>query len=105
AYHEKIVLDNVSLRIPKGKSVALVGPSGAGKSTLMDLIPRFIQPQSGSIRIDGRNIQAFTADSLRALMGIVNQDSILFNDTVFNNIAFGKQDATMEEVEAAARIA
>jgi len=105
AYHEKVVLDDISLSIPKGKSVALVGPSGAGKSTLMDLIPRFIQPQSGTIRIDGKNIQAFTSDSLRALMGIVNQDSILFNDTVFNNIAFGKHDATMEEVEAAARIA
>jgi len=99
------VLNSVSLTIPKGKSVALVGPSGAGKTTLMDLIPRFIQPQSGSILIDGHNIQDVTSDSLRALMGIVNQESILFNDTIFNNIAFGKPGATLQEVEAAARIA
>jgi subfamily B ATP-binding cassette protein MsbA len=71
----------------------------------MDLIPRFIEPQSGEILIDGKNIQSVTANSLRALMGIVNQESILFNDTIFNNIAFGKADATMEQVEAAARIA
>jgi len=105
AYNERPVLNSVSLTIPKGKSVALVGPSGAGKTTLMDLIPRFIQPQSGSILIDGHNIQAVTSDSLRSLMGIVNQESILFNDTIFNNIAFGKPGATMQEVEAAARIA
>lgn len=105
AYNERTVLNSVSLTIPKGKSVALVGPSGAGKTTLMDLIPRFIQPQSGSILIDGHNIQAVTSDSLRALMGIVNQESILFNDTIFNNIAFGKPGATLQEVEAAARIA
>jgi len=105
AYNERPVLNSVSLTIPKGKSVALVGPSGAGKTTLMDLIPRFIQPQSGSILIDGHNIQAVTSDSLRSLMGIVNQESILFNDTIFNNIAFGKPGATLQEVEAAARIA
>lgn len=105
AYHERTVLDKVTLRIPKGKSVALVGPSGGGKSTLMDLIPRFMQPQKGSILIDGQNIQSIRLDSLRDLMGIVNQESILFNDTVFNNIAFGKPGATQEEVEAAARIA
>ncbi|HEU4553855.1 MAG TPA: ABC transporter ATP-binding protein [Chitinophaga sp.] len=105
AYNERMVLNHVSLTIPKGKSIALVGPSGAGKSTLMDLIPRFIEPQSGAILIDGQNIGSVTTDSLRALMGIVNQESILFNDTIFNNIAFGKPGATMEEVEAAARIA
>ncbi|WP_217603316.1 ABC transporter ATP-binding protein [Chitinophaga sp. GbtcB8] len=105
AYNERPVLNSVSLTIPKGKSVALVGPSGAGKTTLMDLIPRFIQPQSGSILIDGHNIQAVTSDSLRSLMGIVNQESILFNDTIYNNIAFGKPGATLQEVEAAARIA
>jgi subfamily B ATP-binding cassette protein MsbA len=71
----------------------------------MDLIPRFMQPQKGSILIDGQNIQSIRLDSLRDLMGIVNQESILFNDTVFNNIAFGKPGATLEEVEAAARIA
>lgn len=105
AYTETDVLQHINLTIPKGKSVALVGPSGGGKSTLMDLIPRFIQPHSGNILLDGVNIQALTTESLRGLMGIVNQESILFNDTVFNNIAFGKPDATQAEVEAAARIA
>jgi subfamily B ATP-binding cassette protein MsbA len=105
AYNERVVLDKVSLVIPKGKSVALVGPSGAGKSTLMDLIPRFIQPQSGQILMDGENIQSYKMDSLRDMMGIVNQESVLFNDTVFNNIAFGKPNATLEEVQEAARIA
>ncbi|WP_298734454.1 ABC transporter ATP-binding protein [uncultured Chitinophaga sp.] len=105
AYNERVVLDGISLVIPKGKSVALVGPSGGGKSTLMDLIPRFIQPQSGQILIDGESIQSFKMDSVRELMGIVNQESILFNDTVFNNIAFGKPGATLEEVQEAARIA
>ncbi len=105
AYEDRIVLDDVSLKVPKGKTVALVGPSGGGKSTLMDLIPRFIEPKSGQILFDGKNIQKVKADSLRSLMGIVNQESILFNDTIFNNIAFGKTDATIEQVEAAARIA
>jgi subfamily B ATP-binding cassette protein MsbA len=104
-YQEKTVLKDIDLKVSKGKTVALVGPSGGGKSTMMDLIPRFIEPQSGEILIDGKNIQSVTANSLRALMGIVNQESILFNDTIFNNIAFGKADATMEQVEAAARIA
>lgn len=104
SYQEKQVLHNVNITIPKGKSVALVGPSGGGKSTLMDLIPRFIQPQSGVITIDGKDIRSVTTESLRTLMGIVNQESILFNDTIFNNIAFGTQ-ATPEEVEAAAKIA
>ncbi|MDB5146171.1 MAG: ATP-binding cassette protein [Mucilaginibacter sp.] len=102
---EKYVLNDLNLEIPKGKTVALVGPSGGGKSTLMDLLPRFIEPQTGTISIDGKNIQAVTMESLRSLMGIVNQESILFNDTIFNNIAFGKPDVTREEVEAAARIA
>ncbi|MBO9153782.1 ABC transporter ATP-binding protein [Chitinophaga sp. GCM10012297] len=104
-YGERTILDHVDFSIPKGKSVALVGPSGGGKSTLMDLIPRFIEPWSGEIRIDGRNINEYTMESVRDLMGIVNQDTILFNDTIFNNIAFGNQAATQEEVEAAARIA
>ncbi|MEZ2337130.1 ABC transporter ATP-binding protein [Mucilaginibacter sp. RCC_168] len=102
---DKYVLNNLNLEIPKGKTVALVGPSGGGKSTLMDLLPRFIEPQMGTIYIDGINIQAVTMESLRAQMGIVNQESILFNDTIFNNIAFGKTGVTQEEVEAAARIA
>lgn len=105
AYQDKMVLQNICFTVPKGKTVALVGPSGGGKSTLMDLIPRFIEPQSGEILVDDQNIQKVTMNSLRSLMGIVNQESILFNDTIFNNIAFGKTDATMEQVEAAARIA
>ncbi len=105
AYNEKEVLKEVSLIIPKGKNIALVGPSGGGKSTLMDLLPRFIEPTGGRILIDGKDIQHVKTDSLRALMGIVNQESILFNDTIFNNIAFAKPNATQAEVEAAARIA
>lgn len=101
----KSVLKGLNLVIPKGKTVALVGPSGGGKSTLMDMLPRFIEPQEGTIYIDGKNIQSVTMESLRAMMGIVNQESILFNDTIFNNIAFGKTDATQAQVEAAARIA
>jgi subfamily B ATP-binding cassette protein MsbA len=105
AYNERLVLNNMNITIPKGKKVALVGPSGGGKSTTMDLIPRFIEPQSGRILIDGQDIQTLTTDSVRALMGVVNQESILFNDSIYNNIAFGKPNTTMAEVEAAARIA
>ena len=99
------VLHGIDLEIPKGKTVAIVGASGAGKSTLVDLIPRFYDPAEGSITIDGVDIREVRVHDLRALMGNVNQDPILFNDSLFNNIAFGKQDATQEEVEAAARIA
>ena len=99
------VLHGIDLEIPKGKTIAIVGASGAGKSTLVDLIPRFYDVAEGSITIDGTDIRDVRLRDLRALMGNVNQDPILFNDTVFNNIAFGKQDATREEVEAAARIA
>jgi subfamily B ATP-binding cassette protein MsbA len=105
AYEEKPILSNITLTVPKGKTVALVGPSGGGKSTLMDMIPRFIEPQSGEIFIDDKNIGLVTMQSLRALTGFVNQESILFNDSIYNNIAFGKTDATPEQVEAAARIA
>ena len=105
AYGEKEVLSAVNLTVPKGKTVALVGPSGGGKSTLMDLIPHFIEPQSGEISIDGHNINDIKAHSLRSLLGVVNQESILFNDSIYNNIAFGKANVTMEQVEAAARIA
>ncbi len=105
AYGERTVLDNINITIPKGKSIALVGPSGGGKSTLIDLIPRFIVPKSGQILFDGVDIETAVTDSLRAQLGIVNQESILFNDTIFGNIAFGKTDATMEEVMAAAKIA
>ncbi len=99
------VLHGIDLEIPKGKTVAIVGASGAGKSTLVDLIPRFYDPAEGSITIDGVDIREVRVHDLRALMGNVNQDPILFNDSLFNNIAFGEQDATQEEVEAAARIA
>ncbi|MBE9583921.1 ABC transporter ATP-binding protein [Mucilaginibacter sp. JRF] len=105
AYNERVVLKNINLTVPKGKTVALVGPSGGGKSTMMDLLPRFIEPKDGDILIDDKNIKEVTATSLRSLMGIVNQESILFNDTIFNNIAFGKTGVTQQEVEAAARIA
>ncbi|NHA05906.1 ABC transporter ATP-binding protein [Mucilaginibacter sp. HC2] len=105
AYNEKLVLKDVNLFFPKGKTIALVGPSGGGKSTLMDLLPRFMEPQSGRILVDGQDIQNLQTLSLRSLMGFVNQDSILFNDTIFNNIAFGKTNVTQEQVEAAARIA
>jgi subfamily B ATP-binding cassette protein MsbA len=105
AYQERDVLSGINLVVPKGKAVALVGPSGGGKSTLMDLIPRFIEQQSGEILFDGKNIQGVKTDSLRAQMGIVNQESILFNDSIFNNIAFGKTDVSREDVEAAAKIA
>ncbi len=105
AYGDRTILQNINFEIPKGKTVALVGPSGGGKSTLMDLLPRFIEPQKGNILIDGVNIQDVKVDSLRNQMGFVNQESILFNDTIFNNIAFAKPEATMEEVVAAAKIA
>ncbi|WP_299286395.1 ABC transporter ATP-binding protein [uncultured Mucilaginibacter sp.] len=105
AYNEKEVLKEVSLTIQKGKNIALVGPSGGGKSTLMDLLPRFIEPTKGRILMDGKDIQHIQTDSLRALMGVVNQESVLFNDTIFNNIAFAKPDATQAQVEAAAKIA
>lgn len=99
------VVENASFDIPKGKTIAIVGASGAGKSTIVDLIPRFYDVTGGSICIDGTDIRNLKIRDLRSLMGNVNQDPILFNDTIFNNIAFGKEDATEEEVIAAARIA
>ena len=99
------VVENASFDIPKGKTIAIVGASGAGKSTIVDLIPRFYDVTGGSICIDGTDIRDLKIRDLRSLMGNVNQDPILFNDTIFNNIAFGKEDATEEEVIAAARIA
>ena len=99
------ILDDVNLNIPKGKSIAIVGESGAGKSTLVDLIPRFYDVTSGAIMIDGKDIRDLSLRDLRSLIGYVNQEPILFNDTIFNNIAFGVKDATMEQVVAAAKIA
>ena len=105
SYGNRSILKDISLSIPAGKMVALVGPSGGGKSTLMDLIPRFIDPQQGQILFDGVDIKTLKMDSIRAQMGVVNQDSVLFNDTIFNNIAFGRPNATEAEVIAAAKIA
>jgi ATP-binding cassette, subfamily B, bacterial MsbA len=104
-YGDHSVLQGINLTIEKGKTVALVGPSGGGKSTLADLIPRFYDPTAGSILIDGHDIRDYTTESVRDKIGVVTQESILFNDTIFNNIAFNKTDATEEEVIAAARIA
>ncbi|MEG1401671.1 ABC transporter ATP-binding protein [Bacteroides sp.] len=99
------VLRNVSLTVPKGKTVALVGQSGSGKSTLVDLLPRYHDVQEGDISIDGVSIKDVRIADLRGLIGNVNQDAILFNDTFFNNIAFGVENATMEQVIEAAKIA
>jgi subfamily B ATP-binding cassette protein MsbA len=105
SYGTNEVLKNINLSIEKGKTVALVGPSGGGKSTLMDLIPRFHDPKSGTIKINGYDYKDLSVESIRAQMGTVNQESILFNDSIFNNIAFARPDATEEEVIAAAKIA
>jgi ATP-binding cassette subfamily B protein/subfamily B ATP-binding cassette protein MsbA len=99
------VLKHVNLMVPKGQTIALVGQSGSGKSTLVDLLPRYHDVQLGEITIDGVNIKNFCIHDLRALIGNVNQEAILFNDTFFNNIAFGVENATMEQVVEAAKIA
>ena len=104
-YQNEWVLKNVNLTIPKGKTVALVGQSGSGKSTLVDLLPRFYDVNEGSITIDGTDIRESTLYDLRGLMGNVNQEAILFNDSFFNNISFGVKNATLEQVKEAARIA
>ncbi len=104
-YREKWIIKNVSLTIPKGKTIALVGQSGSGKSTMVDLLPRFYDIQKGEISIDGVNIKDALLFDLRNLMGNVNQEAILFNDSFFNNIAFGVKNATPEQVVEAAKIA
>lgn len=104
-YNEVNVLKNIDLTIPKGKMIALVGESGGGKSTLVDLLPRFYDVSEGHILIDGIDVRDFKICDVRGLMGIVSQESILFNDTVFNNIAFGLEHATREAVIEAAKIA
>ncbi len=105
SYAEENVLKNFSLEIPKGKTVALVGQSGSGKSTIANLLTRFYDVQEGTVKIDGIDIKDITLESLRDLMGLVTQDSILFNDTVKNNIRLGKEDATDEEIIAALKVA
>jgi subfamily B ATP-binding cassette protein MsbA len=105
AYEDKKVLKNINLSIKKGETIALVGQSGGGKSTLADLIPRFYDPVEGGIHIDGKDLRDVNLKSLRALMGIVTQESILFNDTIFNNIAFGIPNVSQEDVVQAAKIA
>ncbi len=105
SYDSKPVLDNVDIVIPKGKMVAIVGHSGAGKSTLADLLARFRDVGGGSITIDGTDIRRIRLEDLRGLMGIVPQDPVLFNDTVFNNIAFAVEGARAEDVRSAAEVA
>ena len=105
AYGQEPVLKNINLEIKKGKMVAIVGPSGGGKSTMADLLPRFYDIEDGEILLDGKNIKDYKLESLISVMGIVTQEAILFNDTVFNNIAFGMENVTQEDVERAARIA
>ena len=102
---EKDVLRDINLTIGKGKTIALVGQSGSGKSTLVDLIPRYYDVTQGEVLIDGVNVKDMTVKSLRSLIGNVNQEAILFNDTFFNNITFGVENATMEQVIEAAKIA
>ena len=105
SYGNEPVLKNISFTLGKGKTIALVGPSGGGKSTLADLLPRFYDPDSGAVLVDDTDIREIKSLDLRKLIGIVTQESILFNDTVFNNIAFGADQAREEDVIAAARIA
>ncbi len=105
SYGEREVIHDVDLHIPAGSTVALVGQSGSGKTTMADLLPRFYDVAKGSVTIDGTDIRDLRVADLRSLMGNVNQEAILFNDTFYNNITFGVQSATMEEVERAARIA
>lgn len=105
AYAKDDVLKDINIKIEKGKTIALVGPSGGGKSTLADLVPRFYDPTSGEVCLDSVSLKDYDIESLRGLMGIVTQESILFNDTIFNNIAFGMEQAKEEDVIRAAKIA
>lgn len=105
AYEKEHVLTDINLKIQKGKTVALVGPSGGGKSTLADLIPRFYDPSNGVVKLDGVPLPDYELESLRSVMGVVTQESILFNDTIFNNIAFGMENVREEDVIQAAKIA
>jgi len=104
-YNDRWVLRDVSLVIPKGKTIAIVGQSGSGKSTLVDLIPRYYDVQQGEVLIDGINVRELGIHDLRQLIGNVNQEAILFNDSFRANISFGVDGATQEQIEEAARIA
>jgi ATP-binding cassette subfamily B protein len=102
---DRPILKNVSFRVPAGKKVAIVGPSGAGKSTISRLLFRFYDVDGGAVRIDGQDVRDVTQDSLRAAIGIVPQDTVLFNDTIHYNIAYGRPGAAEAEIDAAARLA
>jgi subfamily B ATP-binding cassette protein MsbA len=105
SYEETVILKNISFKIEKGKTIALVGSSGAGKSTLADLVPRFHDASSGEILVDGINIKDYSLHSLRSLISIVTQEPILFNDTIANNIALGTENTDMDTIIEAAKIA
>jgi subfamily B ATP-binding cassette protein MsbA len=105
AYNQEPVLRNINLKIAKGKTIALVGPSGGGKSTFADLIPRFYDPTQGEVLLDGVSLRDYEIESLRKQMGVVTQESILFNDSIFNNIAFGMENVKEEDVIHAAKVA
>ncbi len=105
APHDELVLDNIDLQIKKGSSIALIGASGAGKSTLVDLLPRFYDVSAGSIRIDGEDIRNIRIKDLRSLFGIVSQEAVLFNDSIYNNIVFGLEGVSKKDVEQAAQVA
>ena len=102
---DRTIIKNFELKIPKGKTVALVGQSGSGKTTIANLLARFYDVTEGSIEIDGENIKNLNLKDYRSLLGMVTQESVLFNDTVYNNIAMGKENATREEIIEAAKIA
>jgi subfamily B ATP-binding cassette protein MsbA len=104
-YEKEDVLKDITLKIRKGSTIALVGESGGGKSTMADLLPRFIEPTKGTVRLDGRDIRDYRIEDLRNLMGIVNQQPILFNDTFFNNITMGQEGVTLDDVVRVAKIA
>ena len=104
-YSDRTVLNDINFTVKKGRTVALIGPSGVGKSTIADLIPRFYDANTGRVMIDGKDVKEYTMESVRSHMGFVTQEIILFNDTIFNNIALGLPDASMEDVIQAAKIA
>jgi subfamily B ATP-binding cassette protein MsbA len=105
SYDKEPVLRNINLKIEKGKTIALVGSSGGGKSTLADLVPRFYDPTGGTVTLDDVSLADYEIESLRKQMGVVTQESILFNDTIFNNIAFGMGNVKEEDVVHAAKVA